>query len=158
MRALTIWQPWASLIMAGAKLYEFRRWDYGSRNPNLAGTRIVIHAGARPIKRAEVVDILQRMDAGESALIEAIARPILDRILAAHSNSPGLPFASGLGTATLLRARRCTDLFKGVIDSDRIDQHVYAWPLQAIEPFPHPIPCRGAQGFWNWPKDLERTA
>jgi hypothetical protein len=26
MKALTIYQPWASLVMIGAKPYEFRRW------------------------------------------------------------------------------------------------------------------------------------
>ena len=26
MRALTIWQPWASLIIIGAKPFEWRRW------------------------------------------------------------------------------------------------------------------------------------
>ncbi|HWY14390.1 MAG TPA: ASCH domain-containing protein [Rhizomicrobium sp.] len=158
MKALTIWQPWATLIMAGAKRYEFRRWDYSERYPAIASTRIVIHAGARAMKRNEIEDILMRIDDGDSALVEKIARPLIERILAAHSSSPGLPLASGLGTSTILRAHRATNLFKGVIDSDRIDQHVYAWPLQAIEPFPHPIPCRGAQGFWNWPKDWERAA
>ena len=28
MKALTIWQPWASLIMVGAKPYEFRPKSY----------------------------------------------------------------------------------------------------------------------------------
>ena len=158
MKALTVYQPWSSLIMAAAKRYEFRRWDYSSRYPGMEGTRIVIHAGARAIVRSEVLDIIKRIEDGNSALVEDVARPILERILEAHKSSPGLPLASGLGTATLLPARRCTDLFKGVIDSDRIDQHVWAWPLQAIEPFSHPVPCRGAQGFWNWPKDLEREA
>ncbi len=158
MKAITIWQPWASLIMAGAKLYEFRRWDYSERYPGIASTRIVIHAGARAMRRNEIDDILMRIDDGDSALVEKIARPVLERILEAHSSSPGLPLASGLGTATILRARRCTDLFKGVIDSDRIDEHVFAWPLQSIEVFPHPVPCRGAQGFWNWPSDLECAA
>ena len=57
MKALTIWQPWASLVMIGAKPYEFRRWDYRDRSPALEGQRIVIHAGARPIKEIEVDDI-----------------------------------------------------------------------------------------------------
>lgn len=50
MKALTIWQPWASLVMIGAKPYEFRRWDYRERQSGLQGQRIVIHAGARPVK------------------------------------------------------------------------------------------------------------
>lgn len=31
MKALTVWQPWASLIIMGAKPYEFRKWDYRTR-------------------------------------------------------------------------------------------------------------------------------
>jgi ASCH domain. len=51
MKALTIWQPWASLIIAGAKPYEFRGW----RAPrSLIGQRIVIHAAARKIDMEEV--------------------------------------------------------------------------------------------------------
>jgi hypothetical protein len=43
--ALTIWQPWTSLIMAGCKAYEFRTW----RAPrHLWGKRIAILAAARP--------------------------------------------------------------------------------------------------------------
>ena len=49
MKALTIWQPWASLIIAGAKPFEFRGW----RPPaSLIGQRIVIHAAARKIDKA----------------------------------------------------------------------------------------------------------
>src|SRR5690348_14114849 len=43
-KALTIWQPWASLIMMGAKPYEFRRWNFADK-PHLAGligSRVVI--------------------------------------------------------------------------------------------------------------------
>ena len=51
MKALTIWQPWASLIIAGAKPYEFRGW----RAPrSIFGQRIVIHAAAKKIDRDEV--------------------------------------------------------------------------------------------------------
>ena len=43
MRALTVKQPWASLIAAGAKKIENRSW----RPPaSLVGQRIAIHAGA----------------------------------------------------------------------------------------------------------------
>ena len=44
MKALTLWQPWASLVIAGAKPYEFRSW---SPPRWLIGQRIVIHAAAR---------------------------------------------------------------------------------------------------------------
>lgn len=50
MKALTIWQPWASLIVAGAKPFEFRGW---SMPRSMIGQRIVIHAAARKVNRVE---------------------------------------------------------------------------------------------------------
>ncbi|MBL8795218.1 MAG: ASCH domain-containing protein [Planctomycetia bacterium] len=41
MKALTIQQPWASLIVAGAKCHETRSWSTRHRGP------LLIHAGAR---------------------------------------------------------------------------------------------------------------
>lgn len=34
-------------------------------------------------------------------------------------------------------------------DSDRLDDHMWGWPLSDIQPFDAPIPMNGAQGFWN---------
>ena len=57
LSALTIWQPWASLIMAGCKPYEFRTWPAPR---HLWGKRIAIHAAARPVRKAEVAEWLLR--------------------------------------------------------------------------------------------------
>lgn len=43
MRALTIWQPYASLFPAGAKKFETRSWRTDYRGP------IAIHAALRPM-------------------------------------------------------------------------------------------------------------
>ncbi len=44
MKAITLWQPWASLVAAGVKTIETRSW----RAPaNLIGERIAIHAAAK---------------------------------------------------------------------------------------------------------------
>lgn len=185
MKALTIWQPWASLIMIGAKPYEFRRWDYRTREPSLEGERTVIHAGARPVKLDEVEDVIDSyrhfgvlaeladpllqkvrkaledaedaMPAYRSALAlyrRAQRRPrfVGDPVLAAPEKPNGqiLPLGFALGTARLLRPRRCTELFGGGPDSDRVDHHMWAWPLTDIHPFMPPIEARGAQGFWTW--------
>lgn len=37
-----------------------------------------------------------------------------------------------------------------IADSDRLDQHMYGWPMLDPVEFPAPIPAAGAQGFWNW--------
>lgn len=148
-KALTIWQPWASLVAIGAKPYEFRRWDFADR-PHLAkliGQRIVIHAGARPVRVAELEDLIDRIDEGESALDAALARPFIKRLL----EDADVPLAAALATAVLGVPRKVTELFRDqVADSDRLDTHMYGWPLSAVEPFAEPIPAAGAQGFWNW--------
>lgn len=156
MKALTIWQPWASLIMAGAKPYEFRGW----RPPaSLIGQRIVIHAAARKVDMMEAGDMFALLsmresfplEAAQTCLIAEKSIPILNCLL-----GDGLPMAAGIGTAIVGEPRLGTDIAAefGVPranDSDR-DQHAnWGWPMLDIEAWPEPIPMRGKQGLWNWP-------
>lgn len=159
MRALTIWQPWASLIIVGAKPFEFRGWDFTVREPSLIGQRVVIHSGARPVKPREVLDLLRRVGREDdmTGLVVDKARELLQRVNAAHKCRL-LPLAAGLGTAVLGRPRNAGIIFgANVADSDR-GAFNFAWPLSSIEPFAAPIPCRGAQGFWTWPFKEARVA
>lgn len=146
MKALTIWQPWASLIMEGAKIYEFRRW---AAPKSLHGQRIVIHAGSRPMRKTELQAIqldLERTGGKESGLVTTAALDLLER---AWRNPTALPLATGLGTVTLGVPQRAKYLF-GHGDDDRINPQVWAWPVTDIQPFETPIAAKGAQGFWNW--------
>jgi hypothetical protein len=162
VKALTVWQPWATLIVAGAKPYEFRRWDFGARFPSLIGERIAIHAGARPMRAEEVNDILDRIDEGESALDVEKALPILKFIgkTAAEDEKKAprcLPLGAVLGTAILGQPANSFELFKDkVADSSRLDHSIFAWPLTDIVQFDQPVEYRGAQGFWNFPEALAR--
>lgn len=157
MRAFTIWQPWATLIMVHAKPYEFRTKSYRDYiNAPAIGERVVIHAAARRIKPAEIEDLIDRLDDpdGSTGLVPAIARKVLERCRAAHKYQ-ALPLGCGLGTAMLGRPRNAALLFGGqVADSDRqaldFSAFNFAWPLTDIEPFDAPIPATGAQGFWTW--------
>lgn len=142
MKALTIWQPWASLIIAGAKPWEWRGWEPPA---SIIGQRIVIHAG----KRAEIAEIVAQIREGDSSLIGDIALPLLDTV---HIAS--WPLSCGLGTAIVGKpisalawaAQHCSAGF----DSDRIDHHKIAWPLTNIERFEPVQSARGAQGLWEW--------
>lgn len=158
--ALTIWQCWATLIIEGWKPYEFRRWDYRTRRPGLVGKRIAIHAGARPVKRNEVADLLSRIGRKESRVSEA-AVPFLEqlhlRLASRRRRRTGpamVPLAAVLGTALLGKPIECRTLFgPGVLtypDSDRVEHQAWAWPLTQIERFDIPVPARGKQGFWPW--------
>jgi hypothetical protein len=68
VKALTIWAPWGSLIMIGAKPVEWRGWSYAERFPRLVDQRIVIHQGARP---TGILDMVR----GECAQFRAL--PVL---------------------------------------------------------------------------------
>lgn len=146
MHALTIWQPWATLIVAGAKPYEFRGY---AAPATFVGGRIVIHAGKRSMREAELVDLLNRLDdlddSWSTGLDPAIARPLLTEAL---YNPAAFALGAGLGSARLGTPVPANTL--ALVDSDRVDDSKWAWPLTAIEPFDEPIPCNGAQGFWRW--------
>ncbi len=146
MKALTIWQPWATLIAIGAKPYEFRRW---AAPKALHGTRIAIHAGARPMREGELRALSYQMRSGKhgTAMRPDLALPLLDRLLQGGS----LPLSSIVCTAVLGKPQRCIDMAEALqADSDRIDHHMWAWPLLAVEPQQPIAPARGAQGFWEW--------
>lgn len=171
MKALTIWQPWASLIIAGAKPFEFRDWPAPRW---IIGQRIVIHAGARAMRRSEVEDLQQRLADPDAAWTTGLhgekARQILQWAWlqagpqakqrgffdsAGHAYTP-LPLSAGLGTAIVGAPvdgwDACETFGHKVNDSDRDGQANFAWPMLEIERWPEAQVCRGAQGFWNWPE------
>ncbi len=159
MKALTIWQPWASLIAIGAKPYEFRGW---AAPRALRGQRIVIHSGVRPMRRQELQALWLRLTGREpwrTGLVADKALPLLKRVMAGLA----LPMGHGLGTAILGEPTKNPDLpgmpacGDGLSDSDRNEHCNYAWPLTDWQDFAPPIPCRGAQGFWDWPSDLRQS-
>lgn len=156
--AITIWQPWASLIAAGLKPYEFRGWPAPER---LIGGRIAIHAGARAIKPREVAALIIALRnpvegprTGLRPIEEALA--FLERV---HTSPAILPLSSVLATATLGRPIRADRLARelGVDlgnDSDRPGTFSIAWPLtdvRRLEPF---VSARGRQGIWGWEGEL----
>lgn len=155
MKALTVWQPWASLIMIGAKPWEFRSWNFSDQPGlrRLVGQRIVIHAGAHKPKLDKVNEIIDRIQEGESALDRDLGLHLVNDVRAAvlAKRPLPIPLSAALGTVTLGQPRRAYDLFVDkVADPDRLDPDMYAWPVSDPQPFPEPIPAAGAQGFWNY--------
>jgi hypothetical protein len=150
MLALTVWQPWASLILIGAKPYEFRSWPA----PRAArGKRIAIHAGARKVSRNEVNELIIRLsgrDAWTTALKPKQAMVLLD---GCATGAP-LPLSCILATAILSDCVRADTIMGefGAIqnDSDRGKHFNWAWKLDDIQAVPGFPPARGAQGLWAW--------
>ena len=150
--ALTIWQPWATLIAEGCKPFEFRGWPAPKR---LHGRRIAIHAGARKASKDEIRDLLLRLHSSfwrETGLAREPSVAILEKVLTAPGS---LPVSSVLCTAVLGSPLRGAEMAQrmglpAINDSDRYEHTNWGWPLTDIvklEPF---IPATGAQGFWTW--------
>jgi hypothetical protein len=161
MKAITIWQPWASLIMIGAKPYEFRPASFldrrSYRNGPEVGERIVIQSGARSVRPAEIEDLLRRVNAetdgsgrddDRTCLDLDKARELLLKVRAAHKYRL-LPLGMALGTAVVGTPILSRDLFRmNVADSDR-GRFNWAWPLSDIRHFEPPFPVTGSQGFFD---------
>lgn len=165
MKALTIWQPWASLILVGAKPYEFRSWPAPKR---IVGRRIAIHAGARPVRKGEVIDLIGRLEHADPrdtpCLHPEPALKLLKRVLAGLSNADTplfqeaepfrLPLSCIVCTAAVGSPKpgnECAVEFgRAANDSDREETFNWGWPLLHVQPVMPHIEARGAQGFWDW--------
>lgn len=153
MKALTIWQPWASLIMLGVKSVEWRGW----RAPRFAvGQRFVVHASMVD-PRGHIRDLLTsdtrlRGSMGPNADL-AKAKRALERFAAEPTL---LPRGAGLGTACLGESMR-GDVLLGITPKwgEALN---FAWPLYELHVWEEPVPCRGAQGFWDWPLPVAEAA
>jgi hypothetical protein len=185
MRAITLWQPWASLVAIGAKPYEFRSW----RPPSwVIGERVGIHAAARPVQRIEIVDLVRRLETGDPkrnpCLHPELALPFLRRVLAGlpdRRKAKGIrddidvawldaepyacPTSAVLCTAILGPPRRgdlCAAEF-GRVNSLHVPAIAgsafnWGWPLRQIRPLVPPESARGLQGFWTWKIDESAPA
>lgn len=144
--ALTVWQPWATLIAEGFKPFEFRRWPAPAR---FVGQRIAIHAGARAMKSAEVRALLAQMQAKHpNPALDIRCIPLLERAL---SNPASFHTRAVVCTVRLgepvnpsgIRARFAND-------SDRDEEFHWGWPMLDVQRLEPPIPATGAQGIWTW--------
>lgn len=164
MKALTVWQPWASLIAIGAKPYEFRSWKPPA---SLVGKQLAIHAGARPVRIREVEDLLSRIEDKQDSpcLVPDLARPLLERVLAGLKTKSlplldepepfRLPLSAIVCVATVGEAKRgdaCAAEFSANAgnDSDREGTFNWGWPMRDVVQCLPPHEVRGAQGLWDW--------
>ncbi len=138
MKALTIWQPWASLIVDGWKPHEFRGW---AAPASIVGQRIGVHAAKRPIKAGELRDIMDYACSpqGQADGIDVACMDLLERV---WRREVELPMSAVLGTATLGTPKVVQENVVGLR---------YAWPMLAVEKWAEPVPMKGSQGFWSMP-------
>lgn len=166
MKVLTIWQPWASLVVIGAKPYEFRSWPAPR---SIIGHQIGIHAAARPMVLNELKLMQRSLLAGppESAFVclkSEVALPLIEEQiheLTYHSKTAKghgtLPWGCVIGAATIGEPRNGMDIaaefgLETVNDSDRHEHANFGWPMLDVQKWEDPVPMRGLQGLWNYPE------
>jgi len=133
MKALSLWQPYASAVALGLKTYETRSWTTKVRGP------ITIHASKRwgPAERD-----LSR-NAARIHGQPLLAEPPLGAIVAIAE------IAEVFRTEDIREKLSADELFFGDYDDGR-----YAWRLENVRALRTPIPIRGWQGFFPVPDEL----
>lgn len=126
MKALSIKNPWATLIVNGLKEYEFRSWQTKYRG------KIYIHA-SKSFKKEEVMKFsiynfkyINGAIIGEATLTDCIK----------------------VTPEFILKLERVNPL---VYKKNNYNS-LYAWKLEDIKMYKEPIYVKGSLGLWNYEK------
>ena len=151
MYAITLHQPWATLIALGVKTVETRSWPTPER---MFGQTIAVHAGKRVVRRPG--DRIERELGGRlgedwrriiptgavvaTATLAGMARVEHVDLTSSHAVHDG---RTEIGCAAG-RGRTHVDPW-GDFSAGR-----WLWFLDDVEALPEPIPAVGHQSFWRW--------
>jgi len=132
MKAITIMQPWASLIAVGAKTIETRSWKTNYRGP------IAIHASAR-------------MNSEGKRLIKESEW----LTLSGYTVKPCIPLGCVIATTDLVDCCTTEHLRRRIIDVrefrlGNFNAGRYGWILENVRPLTVPVPAKGNLGIWEW--------
>src|SRR4051812_1297342 len=160
MKALSLWQPWATAIACGSKRIETRSWQTPYRGA------LLIHAAARCVEM-ELIGC-QCCWNWCGALMPAVGKLM--------GTSTGLksvlPFGALLGIAVLTDVRPTDSFTLGEIEEKRVppgesdiytwterqmgnfDLGRYGWVLDCVQAFERPIFYKGARGLFDVPDEV----
>lgn len=155
MKAISLWQPWATAVALGSKRVETRHWSTRYRG------LLAIHAAKRCVK---------------SELLAYECWPFWRGALAGglgwHRSFKDLPFGAIVATCRLTVCMPFEKFSAPWLDAIRhsfpakagyswterdmgnFGPGRFGWVLEDIQPTRWPIPFRGAQGFFNVPDEL----
>ncbi len=147
MKALTVIQPWATLLASGKKRCETRSWKTNYRG------EILIHAGG--MKHNYFSDVCQHD--------RIRASRFRDAGIGSDEDMRALPFKAIIGKAKLVNCVLIDRLTEELILEQHPEEFVfgnfapgrYAWVMEDAVLFNRPIPASGKQGLWNWEGELQ---
>lgn len=139
MKALTIIEPWATLLMMGKKRYETRDWQIGYRG------LLAIHSGKKVLTERDynlgVVDCMEN-----SEITPEILEKNRGKIIAV-----GFLQVIYLMTEDFINAQSETEKDLGYWQVGK-----YAWYINDIKLLHQPIPARGMPGLWNVSDEIKQ--
>lgn len=152
MKAITIWQPWASLIYTGAKKIETRNWATKYRGP------LAIHAAKRWDTELQSHLFTRQMYGGLAPLV---GKP-LDFTFNTYidvTKIKNLYKGAIIATCNLID---CVPVENLTLKDIEIEQYYgdfspgrVAWILDNVKPLKEPIKAKGKQRIWNWEVESE---
>ena len=179
MKAITIHQPYASLIAVEAKKFETRGWATNHRGP------MAIHAGAKSFQRFMRESFPYLVNGWSYHHNYAAGLAFLEQLAAVYYDTPFiktnpmsfvrrleplLPRGAVIATADLVECHsihRDPKTHRIRLSGSRGMQGGvsmcspeaffgdytpgrFAWEWANVKPLSQPAPCRGQQGLWNW--------
>lgn len=147
MKAITLWQPYASAMAMGFKTHETRTWPAPR---TVVGETVAIHAAKSVNRKAECAAMYAAREAlvkmGATAdlaqfdmLLDLVVRDVLPRGAVVATGRVSGWFAADWLSPTPLNS---------VLGN--YAQGRFAWQFDEIEPLVEPVPASGKQGIWNW--------
>lgn len=147
MKAITLTQPWATLVAIGAKRIETRSWGTNYRG------LLAIHAAKRFPRNAK--DLCFEREFSNALLGAKLPWGMIHTLDDFH-----LGYVLAVCKLTLVTEITGHETLWGEGDqkwpvkSERpfgdYTPGRFAWLLYDIQPLPDPIPARGALGLWEW--------
>lgn len=151
MKALTLWQPWASLIALGHKHIETRCWSTKYRG------EIAVHSAAKLPPKWLGASRFQPEFRDHLADCFNCRRDVDDRTgLHVDDVIKKLPYGRVLCVIALTEIRETSDFMvqETITDQERAfgnyEPGRYAWYFDLIATFNEPIPAKGNRMLWNW--------
>lgn len=145
MKAITIKQPWASLIAHGIKDIENRTWK-----TNFRGT-VLIHTASTPDKeKFNALTHFQKMEAAKSETF----KPLYFDDLPKSAIIGKFDIVDCVINHSSIWADKSNPSHSGFFDISR-NKPIYNWVLENTVLFPEPIlGVKGKLSFWDYPNIL----
>jgi hypothetical protein len=139
MKVLSLWQPWATLVVTGKKKYECRSWKTAYRGP------LLIHASAHKPNKKES-SFFSQADFFKSYI----------------QNMDQLPYGAIIGKVVLQEIYSTEWVVQNL---ETLDPHHnwpqelafddygpqrFAWHLKKAEAFDFVLPVKGSLGLWDY--------